>query len=179
MAKYEPLPGTIPYRAIEYMKSHPAGKWFSIAVLADAIGQDRTSIRPCMISPVRNGLVLQAKRNGLVSYCLADHQDATREEIEIMVAQDDTITDLVAPDLMEKQDDQPEQEPEQKQKHDPAPVSKPPKRQAKPQEQAGFEVSYSSRDVLKIAKGGQVIELARNEFSELQRFVAAVSTYGG
>lgn len=162
------------------MKSQPPGKWFAVSVLADAIGQERSSIRPCLEYPIKHGVLIMAKRDGLVSFCLADHPEASRAEILLMAEQDPQISGLVvsSPDASdEDEQEQPEPAPapeiytrpkrEPKQK----PVRKP---AAAPAE---FSFTYSSSGLLTVSKNGQDVPMTMDEFRSIHRFLCFIMAF--
>lgn len=59
---YEPLPGTIPSRALHWLRMQPVGTEVSTAVLADAVGADPTSLSPSLVPALNHGLVKRRKR---------------------------------------------------------------------------------------------------------------------
>ena len=59
---YEPLPGTVPARAIAHLKTLPLGKEISTAALAEVIDCDKGSLSSCLAMAKKQGLV-----NGRIS----------------------------------------------------------------------------------------------------------------
>lgn len=61
---YTPQPGTIPAKAIEWLRAQPPGAEVSSAELAEAIGADTSSIIPCLVTPRQHGIVKSSHRPG-------------------------------------------------------------------------------------------------------------------
>lgn len=61
---YEPIPGTIPFRAMEYMRSLPQGAEIASAELAEVLGQPSGQLTPALIAVVEHGLLKNRKKPG-------------------------------------------------------------------------------------------------------------------
>lgn len=69
---YQPLPGTVGHRVIEYMRAQPAGKRFTSRVLADAVGQPQDVVISSIRTAVKHGLIRREKGDWRVTYTLGD-----------------------------------------------------------------------------------------------------------
>jgi hypothetical protein len=69
---YQPQPRTIPYRAIEFLKTHPAGSELAAAVICEALGTDTNGFATCMTPAKRAGLVQARKEGRLLMWSLGD-----------------------------------------------------------------------------------------------------------
>ncbi|OWQ92012.1 hypothetical protein CDN99_06550 [Roseateles aquatilis] len=63
-AAYTPQPGTIPFRALAYLRTQPLGKKYSTGELAEAIDVDPLSMGPCLMTAVTAGLISRTKAPG-------------------------------------------------------------------------------------------------------------------
>lgn len=63
---YEPSPGTIAFRVIEFLRERPAQRLMASAEIADALGIDPTSMSPCLDTAVKRG-ALRLVKNGRVN----------------------------------------------------------------------------------------------------------------
>jgi len=69
---YNPHPATIPYRAIQHLKSLPPDAWIASAPLAEALGTDSSTLINTLATAVKYGMVRRAKRAGLIMWSLGD-----------------------------------------------------------------------------------------------------------
>lgn len=61
---YETTPGTLPHRALEYLKSRPPGTELSTAVFADIMGADIAGFSTTMANCLRAGLMKATTKPG-------------------------------------------------------------------------------------------------------------------
>lgn len=81
---YEPQPGTIPHRAIEHLKTLPAGAEISTAVFCGGLGQSTNNFPAVMRPAVDGGAVRSRRKPGtggnLLWWSLGDGTHVKREE---------------------------------------------------------------------------------------------------
>jgi hypothetical protein len=80
---YIPQPGTIPARAIEYLKVQPPGSWMASAVICEAIGHDRKiGLGQIMARATAAGAVKHERHiNGMTYWQLGDGVPVERPKI--------------------------------------------------------------------------------------------------
>lgn len=61
---YAPLPGTVPYRALEWLKAQPAGTDVTMSVWGEAIGVDALNMHGNCVAIIKHGLVERFTKNG-------------------------------------------------------------------------------------------------------------------
>lgn len=72
---YQPQPGTIAYRAIAWLSTQPKGTLVTASMWAEALRIEATSLVPCLKQPLRDGLIVETTRHGMVRpkwYSLGD-----------------------------------------------------------------------------------------------------------
>lgn len=73
--QYEPIPGSYPAKAIDYLRSLPPGTWVAGAVLAEAIGLDDGRVQPYMVTAIKGGALVTRRCHGnsrLAEWSLGD-----------------------------------------------------------------------------------------------------------
>jgi hypothetical protein len=63
---YQPQPGTIAFRAIEWLKLQEAGTQVTASIWAEAIDIDPSTLQTCVKGAVQAGLVKEGTKHGLV-----------------------------------------------------------------------------------------------------------------
>lgn len=78
---YKPTPGTIPHRVIEHLKTLPPGTELSTAVLADFVGQPKSSMASCLSLPRDHGALKSRKHPaGYMMWSLGDSTPAPKPD---------------------------------------------------------------------------------------------------
>lgn len=73
MTAYTLIPGTIPFRAVEHLKTKPKGTKLTSAELGEALGHDATAISAGLTSPLKHGILSREKTpEGLNVWSLGD-----------------------------------------------------------------------------------------------------------
>lgn len=85
---YKTQPGTIPHRAVEYLRTLPPGTEVSTATLADAVGHEGdTNLAPFLLAAVKHGAIVPRKVKGVRSYFWS-LGDGTPQAVDPEEAQD-------------------------------------------------------------------------------------------